>query len=181
LKTALSLFALMVLSGSPAWAGRKPIAPPPLTLEHHHASGAFSFRTPEGWTVGSSASGALEAWSGDLGVRFVYSQGEAGYDSLHATCILEGLASPSAAEPRLKYEYEYVGGVLGNRRVLDSAHSIRYDEAVHGHREWRQRTVTVVGGGLSLCVMSYAPTGLGSKTAEARAVLDAVMGSITFP
>lgn len=179
MKTTLSLLALIVLPGS-AWAGRKPIAPPPLTLEHRHESGAFSFRTPEGWAVQPGSSGALEAWSGDLGVRFVYRDGENGYDSLHATCILEGLAPPSTAEPQFKYEYEYVGGILGDRRVLDSAHAMRYDEAVHGHRDWRQRTVTVVGGGLSLCVMSFAPKGVWKKTPEARAVLDAVMGSLTF-
>ena len=179
MKTALSFLALMVLPGS-AWAGRKPIAPPPLTLEHRHASGAFSFRTPEGWTVAPGASGALEAWSGDLGVKFIYAEGENGADSLHAACILEGLAPASAAEPQLKYEYEYVGGILGNRHVLDTAHAMRYDEAVHGHREWRQRTVTVVGGGLSLCVMSFAPTGLWKKTPQTRAVLDAVMGSLSF-
>ena len=179
MKTGLSLLALMLLPGS-AWAGRKAIAPPPLTLEHKHASGAFSFRTPDGWKVAPGASGALEAWSGDLGVRFLYNEGESGYDSLHATCILEGLAPASAAEPRLKYEYEYVGGVLGNRRVLDSAHSMRYDDPVHGHREWRQRTVTVVGGGLSLCVMSFAPKAVWKTAPEARAVLDAVMGSLTF-
>jgi hypothetical protein len=179
LKTALCLLALVALPGSARAAG-KGIAPPPLTLEHRHPSGAFTFRTPEGWTVQPGTTGEVEAWSGDLGVRFVYRDGENGYDSLHATCIMDGLAPSSAAEPQMKYEYEYVGGILGDRRVLDSAHSMRYDEAVHGHRDWRQRTVTVVGGGLSLCVMSYAPRGYWKKTPEARAVLDAVMGSLTF-
>lgn len=175
----MSLLALLALPGL-AQAGRKTIAPPALTLEHKHPSGAFTFRTPEGWTVKTAAPGVVEAWSGDLGIRFVYREGENGYDSLHATCILEGLSPASTAEPRLRYEYEYVGGLLGERRVLDSAHAVRYDAAVHGHRDWRQRTVTVVGGGGSLCAMSYAPAATWKKVPEARAVLDAVMGSLTF-
>lgn len=179
MKTAVSLLALLVLPGS-ARAGGKTIAPPSLSVEHRHPSGAFSFRTPEGWTVQPLASGALEAWEGDLGLRFLYAEGENGFDSLHATCILEGLAAAAEAEPRFRYEYEYVGGVLGDRRVLDTAHAVRYDAAVHGHRDWRQRTVTVVGGGASLCVMSYAPLATWKKVPSSRAVLDAVMASLAF-
>jgi hypothetical protein len=179
LRIAVSLLALAIVPAS-AWAGRKPIAAPPLTLEHRHPSGAFNFKTPDGWKVGAASPDAFEAWNGELGVRFLYHQGESGLDSLHATCILEGLAPLGASEPQLKYEYEYVGGVLGNRRVLDSAHSMRYDEAVRGQRDWRQRTVTVVGGGESVCVMSYAPVAAWKKQPASRAVLEAVMGSLTF-
>jgi hypothetical protein len=179
LRIAVSLLALAMLP-APVWAGRKPIAAPALTLEHRHPSGAFNFKTPEGWTVGAATADAFEAWSGELGVRFLYHQGESGLDSLHATCILEGLAPLGASEPQLKYEYEYVGGVLGNRRVLDSAHSMRYDDAVRGQRDWRQRTVTVVGAGESVCVMSYAPVAAWKKQPETRALLEAVMGSLTF-
>lgn len=179
MRTAACLLALFLLPG-PAWAGKKTTAPPPLPIEHRHASGAFTFRTPEGWTVEPGASGELEAWGGDLGVRFLFSNGEAGYDSLHATCIMSGLAPGSAAEPQFKYEYEYLSGLLGDRRVLDSAHTVRYDEAQHGHRDWRQRTVTIVGGGLSLCVMSYAPRALWKKTPDARVLLDSVLASLTF-
>jgi hypothetical protein len=179
LRTVVSLLALAMFP-APVWAGRKPIVPPPLTLEHRHPSGAFNFKTPDGWKVGAASPDAFEAWNGELGVRFLYHQGESGLDSLHATCILEGLAPLGASEPRLKYEYEYVGGVIGNRRVLDSAHSMRYDEAVRGGRDWHQRTVTVVGGGESVCVMSYAPATAWKKRPEVRAVLEAVMGSLTF-
>jgi hypothetical protein len=179
LKTAVSLLALVMLP-APTWAGKKEIAPPPLTLEHRHPSGAFTFRTPEGWKVQTLANGEIDAWGGDLGVRFAYQEGEVGYDGLHATCILDSLAPMAAADPRLRYEYEYMGGLMGDRRVLDSAQLFRYDDAVRGHHEWRQRTVTVVGGGLSLCVMGYAPTAIWKKTPEARATLDAVMGSLTF-
>jgi hypothetical protein len=179
LKTAVSLLALTLLPAS-AWAGRKPAAPPPLPAEHKHPSGAFTFRTPEDWQVQSTAGGGMEAWGGDLGVRFDYREGENGYDSLHATCIMQGLLPLSSAEPHFRYEYEFMGGAMGDRRVLDTAHAVRYDGPVRGHRDWRQRTVTVVGGGLSLCVMSYAPTATWKKTPAARALLDAVMGSLTF-
>jgi hypothetical protein len=179
MKKAASLLALVMLP-APLWAGKKEIAPPPLTLEHRHPSGAFTFRTPDGWKLQTLANGEVEAWGGDLGVRFSYQDGEVGYDGLHATCLLDGLAPLQMADPRLRYEYEYMGGLLGDRKVLDTAQLFRYDNAVRGHREWRQRTVTVVGGGLSLCVMSYAPTALWKKTPEARATLEAVMGSLTF-
>jgi hypothetical protein len=57
---------------------------------------------------------------------------------------------------------------------------VRYDDAVHGHKEWRQRTVTIVGGGLSLCVMSFAPRAAWKKTPETRVLLDSVLASLTF-
>lgn len=161
-------------------AGGRPVGPPALTVEHQHPSGAFSFRTPEDWTVKAAAPDTLEAWGGDLGVRFLYREGEYGSDSLHADCILEGLSPSSKAEPHFRYEYEFLGGLIGERRVLDTAHAVRYDEAVHGYRDWRQRTVTVVGGGSSLCVMSYAPRSVWKKTPAARAVLEAVMASLVF-
>ena len=175
----MSFLALTMLPAS-AWARHKPAPAPTLAAEHRHSSGAFTFRTPQDWLVQSTADGGLEAWGGDLGVRFDYREGEQGYDSLHATCIMQGLLPISNAEPHFRYEYEFMGGAMGDRRVLDTAHAVRYDGPVHGHRDWRQRTVTVVGGGLSLCVMSYAPTATWKKTPEARAVLDAVMGSLTF-
>jgi hypothetical protein len=163
--------------------GSKPAAPHPvLSVEHLHPSGAFLFRTPDDWKVQPSPANpqAIEAWGGDLGLRFVYRAGEAGYDSLHADCMLERLAGPMDTEAQIKYEYEFVGGVVGNRRALDSAFVVRYDAPRHGHREWRQRTVTVVGQGESLCVISYVPRALWKSSSPARAVIDSVLGSVTF-
>ena len=177
--------ALLALSLCPmgALAGRKtPAAPPVLGVEHLHPSGAFLFRTPDGWKVAESPAnpGAIEAWGDEVGVRFVYRASEVGYDSLHADCMLERLAGPMDTEPRIKYEYEFVGGLVGNRRALDSAFVVRYDQPRHGHREWRQRTVTVVGEGESLCVISYVPRPLWKSSAPARAIVDSVLGSVTF-
>ena len=40
--------------------------------------------------------------------------------------------------------------------------------------------MTVVGGGHSLCAVSYAPAPVWKKSKEARALLDAILGSVTF-
>ena len=87
-------------------------------------------------------------------VRFVHLAGDYGYDSLHGACMLERLAPPQQTSPVIKYEYDYVGGpVGGDRRALDSAFVVRYDNAIDGHKEWRQRNVTVVGFSMS----TYSP------------------------
>jgi hypothetical protein len=40
--------------------------------------------------------------------------------------------------------------------------------------------VTIVGNGSSLCAITYAPLPLWKKSAPTRALLDAVLGSVTF-
>ena len=40
--------------------------------------------------------------------------------------------------------------------------------------------LTIVGAGQTLCIMTYAPALVWKKSEEARALLDAVVGSITF-
>ena len=164
-----------------AAAGRTP-DPPALETEHTSPSGAFTFRTPAGWAVETSAGPeTVNAFGSGVRVRFVHRPGEHGYDSLHGACMLERLAPPIETSPVIKYEYDYVGGDIGNdQRALDSAFTIRYDGPVHGHKEWRQRNVTVVGGGHSLCAVSYAPAPLWKKSKEARALLDAVLSSVTL-
>lgn len=174
----MSVLVVAVFS-CPAWAGGKS-AVPALTLEHQHPNGSFTFRTPEGWTVKPIANEGLEAWGGELGLRFTVQPGEQGLDSLHAACIDEGLAPLADMDPYRHYEYEYVGGLFADRRVLDTAHTVRYDAPVHGHRDWHQRTLTLVGGGQSLCIMAYAPTESWKGKSTAKAVLNAVMGSVTF-
>jgi len=182
----LSATALLAVSLSPgaAWAGKKPRPDPPsLPQEHRHPSGAFSFRTPEGWRVAPSAANPeiLETGGGDLKVRFLYRPGEGGLDTVHVDCMLERLAGPMATEPQVKYEYDFRGGVLfGDRGALDSAFIVRYDAPIQGQRDWRQRNLTIVGAGHTLCIMTYAPAMLWKKSQETRALLDAVVGSITF-
>jgi hypothetical protein len=167
----------------PADAARRVPDPPALETEHTSPSGAFTFRTPAGWVVDSRAEQpeTVNAAGSGVRVRFVHRSGEHGYDSLHGACMLERLAPPIETSPVIKYEYDYIGGDIGgDRRALDSAFVIRYDNPVHGHKEWRQRNVTVVGGGHSLCAVSYAPAPLWKKSKEARALLDAVLASVTL-
>jgi hypothetical protein len=113
-------------------------------------------------------------------VRFLYRHGEGGLDTVHVDCMLERLAGPMATEPQVKYEYDFRGGVLANRGALDSAFVVRYDAPVQGQRDWRQRNLTLVGEGETLCIMTYAPASVWKKSLETRALLDAVVGSVTF-
>jgi hypothetical protein len=179
------LLAVALVGGwTPATLAGKKSRPEPaaLTQDHKHPSGAFSFRTPEGWSVRPSPANteALDAVAGDLMVRFLYRAGEAGYDSLHVTCMLERLAPPMDTAPQVQYEYDFVGGVVADRRALDSAFIVRYDNPIQGHRVWRQRNVTIVGGGHSLCVITYAPVAVWKKSPQARATVDSILGSVTF-
>src|SRR5262249_35901614 len=96
LLAAVSFLSIVVIAlGAPAAvdAGKKP-PPPDLPAQHRHPSGGMAFRTPESWTVDSStATPETVNASGDgVAVRFVYHDGESGYDSLHGICMLERLA-----------------------------------------------------------------------------------------
>lgn len=181
----LSATALLAASLWPAaaWAGKKPRPDPPsLTQEHRHPSGAFSFRTPDGWRIAASAVNPdiLETGGEDLMVRFLFRTSQDGLDTVHVDCMLERLAGPMATEPQVKYEYDFRGRIFGDRGALDSAFVVRYDAPIQGHRDWRQRNLTIVGAGQTLCVMTYAPAALWKKSMETRALLDAVVGSVTF-
>lgn len=180
----LAAVVMLLLAGvaSTALAGPKRASPPPLPAEHRHPSGGFAFRTPEAWKVETPPESpeTLNAAGDGVLVRFVYRDGENGYDSLHGACMLERLAPAMDMAPTVEYEYDYVGGVIGNRRALDSAFVVRYDQPVLGARQWRQRNVTIVGNGASLCAITYAPLPLWKKSPPTRALLDAVLGSVTF-
>ena len=178
----LLLAAVSVMSLAPAAAADKRLPPPPLPAQHRHLSGGFAFRTPEGWKVDSPSENpeVVNAAGDGVAVRFVYRDGESGYDSLHGVCMLERLAGAMDMDPVVRYEYDFVGGVIGDRRALDSAFVVTYDKPILGQRQWRQRNVTIVGNGSSLCAITYAPLPLWKKSAPTRALLDAVLASVTF-
>ena len=90
-------------------------------------------------------------------MRVLRREGELGLDSLHVECMLVRLAGAMDTFPQVDYEYDFVGGEVGERRALDSAFVVHYDEPVEGYRDWRQRNLTVVGEGESVCVVAYAP------------------------
>lgn len=180
---AACLVLVLAVVAAPASGGRRsPPPPPPLVQQHRAPSGAFEFRTPAGWTVNqpSSEPETLDARGPSLRVRFVHRAGEHGYDSLHGSCMLERLAPAMEMAPTVRYEYDFVSADLGDRRALDSAFVVVYDDPVDGHREWRQRNVTVVGAGHSLCAIAYSPLSTWKKSPETRATLDAILGSLTF-
>ena len=178
----LALLVLALPSLAPDADAGKRTPPPPLPAVHRHASGGFAFRTPEAWKVDSPPENpdTLNAMGDGVAVRFVYREGESGYDSLHGACMLERLAGAMEMEPVVQYEYDFVGGVIGDRRALDSAFVVTYDKPILGQRQWRQRNVTIVGNGSSLCAITYAPLPLWKKSAPTRALLDAVLSSVTF-
>jgi hypothetical protein len=107
-------------------------------------------------------------------------EGELGLDSLHVECMLVRLREAMETFPQVDYEYDFVGGEVGERRALDSAFVVHYDEAVEGHRDWRQRNLTVVGGGESVCVVAYAPLPVWKKSKPARKLLTSVVESVRF-
>jgi len=156
---------------------------PVLDVEHKHPSGAFSFRTPASWKVEPSKTTPenTEVSGDNVHLRFVYRPGESGYDSLHVTCMLERLAGAMDTAPAVKYEYDFIGGEIAERHALDSAFVVNYDKQIEGYREWRQRNVTIVGKGHSLCIITYVPVPLWKKSRPTRALVDAVLASVTLP
>ncbi|PYQ52404.1 MAG: hypothetical protein DMF78_11375 [Acidobacteria bacterium] len=140
-RVAVALIVLLVAVAPAAVVAAKRPSPPPLPTEFRHPSGAFTFRTPEGWKVETPPESpeTMNAGGDGVLVRFIYRAGESGYDSLHGACMLERLAPAMDMEPVVQYEYDYVGGLIANRRALDSAFVVRYDRPVVGSREWRQR------------------------------------------
>ena len=177
------MLAVALCSPAAVWAGKKKLPPPPpLPVAHTHPSGAFAFRTPDGWTVTPSTDNPdiLELKGGDLMVRFLYRPSEGGLDTTHVDCMMERLAGPMVAEPQVKYEYDFRGGVLANRGALDSAFVVVYDAAINGHRDWRQRNLTLVGRGETLCIMTYAPAAVWKKSPETQVLLDTIVASVAF-
>jgi hypothetical protein len=178
---AKGLLASFLLFSGAAWAGKeKNTAPEPLESQHTNTDGAFQFRTPATWKVETRGGSpeVTEARGAGVVVRFLRRAGENGYDSLHADCMLERLAEAMKMEPQVTYEYDFLGGEIGDLRVLDSAFAVRYDVPVMGYRDWRQRNLTIVGAGQSLCVITYCPMPIWKKSLDTRALLEGVVRSV---
>ena len=180
---AAASFVCLVLFPAPLGAGKKDVhVPPPLVSEHTNASKTLTFRTPAGWLVEARTGQpeVTEARGDGLIVRVLRREGELGLDSLHVECMLVRLTGPMDTFPQVDYEYDFVGGAVGERRVLDSAFVVHYDEPVEGHRDWRQRNLTVVGEGVSVCAIAYAPLPVWKKSKPARKLLTSILESIRF-
>jgi len=156
--------------------------PPKLDREHEHPSGALSFRTPESWKVEIEAADPLSVMAAGDGVivRFVYRQGDMGYDTFHVDCMTKRLASPFETSPQVRYEYDFLSGSVGGMRILDSAFITNYDAPIGGAREWRQRNLTLTGEGHSLCAISYAPLKAWKRSKRTRQLLESVLKSVAF-
>jgi hypothetical protein len=180
----LAVWALGVtlfVSPLPAEKARK--SAPDLTRVHHIASSKATFRTPDDWVitgVGESPE-VVTAEGGELVVRFLRWNSEAGLDSIHVTCMVERAGVPEAIEASVRYEYEFQSGERNEWRVLDSAFSIQYESPVKGFRDWRQRVVTLVGKGEALCVVAFCPVPSWKKSSASREMIEAVVSSVSLP
>jgi hypothetical protein len=179
----LTAASLALLLAAPSGDARENVpVSSALVSEHSNSSKTLTFRTPAGWVVeaGSGQPEVTEARGDGLLLRILRREGELGLDSLHVECMLVRLAGAMDTFPQVDYEYDFVGGGVGQRRALDSAFVVHYDEAIQGHRDWRQRNLTVIGEGESVCVIAYAPLPVWKKSKPARNLLTAVVESIRF-
>jgi hypothetical protein len=176
------LALLVVLLAAPFPASAKDPPPPPVDTEHVHPSGALTFRTPASWTVEDvpSVPGAVQTKGDGLIVRFVYRKGDVGYDTLHVDCMAERLTGPFDVSPEIKYEYDFLSATVGEMRILDSAFVTKYDAPIDGQIEWRQRNLTITGGGHSLCAIAFAPLKVWKKSKSAKLIVEQVVMSATF-
>jgi hypothetical protein len=181
--TAAGLACLLLLPAT-VGAGKKkdPTAPTSLPSEHWNESRTVGLRTPARWTLrlAPGPPEVLETRGDGLIVRVLRRESEIGLDSLHVECMLVRLAGAMDTFPQVDYEYDFLGGELGSRRALDSVFVVHYDDPVEGYRDWRQRNLTVVGEGESVCVIAYAPTPVWKKSRPARNLLTSVVESIRF-
>jgi hypothetical protein len=154
-----------------------------LSEEHSNGSKTLRFKTPAGWTV-THTPGDLElaeARGGGMILRLLRREGELGLDSLHVECMLIRLAGPMETHPHVDYDYDFVGGGIGGRRALDSAFVVEYDAPIAGEKKWRQRNLTLVGEGESVCVITYVPNSVWKKSSTARKLLTSLVESVKWP
>ena len=155
----------------------------PLAQEHWNGSRTLRFKTPEGWLV-QNTSGQVEVTEarGDgMRLRLVRWPIDMGLDSTHADCMLQRLAGPMETSLDVRYEYDFVGGEIGERRVLDSAFVVEYDAPIDGDKKWRQRNLTVVGAGESVCIITYVRNGMWKKSTAARKLAASLAESVKWP
>lgn len=182
MRTRVATFgsAALLLLAVAAAGGKKPAPPVGLPATHTNAASTLRFRTPAAWAVSSRPGDPelTEARGDGLYLRILRREGELGLDGLHVDCMLSRLAGEMQSSLDVAYEYDFVGGTLGARRVLDSAFVVEYDAPIDGARSWRQRNLTVVGAGESLCVIGFAPAREIKKSKDLRRLFDAVVGSV---
>lgn len=176
------LAALLALPPAGLTAGEKLVVKP-LAQEHWNGSRTLRFKTPEGWLV-QNVSGQVEVTEarGDgMRLRLLRWPIDMGLDSTHAECMLQRLAGPMETSLDVRYEYDFIGGEIGERRMLDSAFVVEYDAVIDGEKKWRQRNLTVVGAGESICIITYVRNGIWKKSTPARQLLTSLAESVKWP
>jgi hypothetical protein len=182
-KLTVGMLAPLLLLPAVLAAGDKDV-PPPLVEEHWNESHTLSFRTPAGWSVSHGTVQGLqltEARGDGYVFRLLWREGGFGLDALHVECMMVRLASEMETELHVDYEYDFVGGEVGARRVLDSAFVVEYNPPIDGEKKWRQRNLTVVGDKESVCLVTYAPNGVYKKSKAARKLLTSLVESVKWP
>jgi hypothetical protein len=174
---AVALASLLISTA--ARAGEK-AAPVDLPAVHVNTTSTVRLHLPIDWTATSRPGEpeVTEARGGGFVVRVLRREGELGLDSLHIECMQFRLAGPMDTSPELRYEYDFVGGEVGEHRALDSVAIVTYDEPVEGHKLWRQRNITLVGKGESVCVVAHAPLSVWKKSKTAQKLLNSVLERI---
>jgi hypothetical protein len=95
--------------------------------------------------------------------------------------MLQRLAGPMETSLDVRYEYDFVGDEVDGRRVLDSAFVVEYDKPIDGDKKWRQRNLTIVGKGESVCIVTYVRNSLWKKSTPARKLLTSLAESVKWP
>lgn len=178
---AVLLASLVALPAGVA-AGEK-IVVKPLAQEHWNGSRTLRFKTPEGWLV-QNTSGQVElteARGDGMRLRLVRWPMDMGLDSTHSECMLQRLAGPMETSLDVRYEYDFVGGEIGERRALDSAFVVEYDAVIDGDKKWRQRNLTIVGAGESVCIITYVRNGMFKHSSAVKKFLISLVEGVTFP
>ena len=157
---------------------------PALTEEHWNASKTVGFKTPAGWTVTHTPGDIelTEARGDGMILRICRRAGRArASTACTSECMMRRLAGPMETRPGADYEYDFVGGTVGGRRALDSAFVVEYDAPIDGDKKWRQRNLTVMGDGESVCIVTYVPNGIWKKYTWARKLLTSLVESVKWP
>ena len=152
--------------------------------EHRHPSGGFAFRTPEAWKVGRRPT--TRRCSTPPGTAWSCASSTTRARAATTACTAPACSSawPPAMEmePVVQYEYDFVGGAHRRPRgpstppswspttsPILGAHAVAAAQRDHRGRRRRRSARSPT-----------RPLPLWKKSAPTRALLDAVLGSVTF-
>ena len=183
--TAAVLVCLLLVPAS-VGAGKKKEPPPPPSLPSEHWNDVPDGGPSDPGRAGRSGveSGppeVLETRGDGLIVRMLRREGEIGLDSLHVECMLVRLAGAMDTFPQVDYEYDFVGGEIGEpagarlglrrplRRAGRGPPRLAAEELDGGRR-----------GGVGVRRSPTPPSPVWKKSKPARNLLTSVVESIRF-